>query len=201
MSLFVVLEGIDGSGTTTVSRQVVERLNSECIPALFTFEPSDGPIGTVTRQALQHQMEIDFRGMFGLFLADRWWHLDNVIKPALEAGQVVVCDRYHLSTWVYQQDVYPRLFLEGAQKDILCPDLVYVLDVPAEVAHARKTGEEEKYDDLDRQRSYRNRYLEAFRGYRLRTEKVCCLDSEFRSATYNTDLIIKDIKDLLNIQG
>jgi dTMP kinase len=196
--MFVVLEGIDGAGTTTGSKLVAEALAKEKIPVVFTFEPSDGPIGSLARKALQHKIEIDFRGMLGLFIADRWWHIDNVLKPALDRGQVIICDRYHYSTWVYQQDVFSRTLIEELQKDLLVPDLVYLLDVPAEVAHQRKKGGEEKYDALERQKVYRDRYLTASLmkgGYRLGDEEVFCLDSEFMSASYNAERIINDIKE------
>lgn len=177
---------------------VAESLAKDGIPVVFTFEPSDGPIGALTRKALQHKIEIDFRGMLGLFLADRWWHIDNVIRPALAKGQVVICDRYHLSTWVYQQDVFSRKLIEELQQDLLVPDLVYLLDVPAEVAHARKRGGEEKYDALERQKVYRQRYLDASverTGYRLGDEEVFGLDSELMSAAYNAGRIVHDIKE------
>jgi dTMP kinase len=196
---FCVIEGCDGAGTTTASKLVAESLAKEGIPVVFTFEPSDGPIGSLARKALQHKIEIDFRGMLGLFLADRWWHIDNVIKPALAQGQIVICDRYHLSTWVYQQDVFSRSIIEELQKDLLVPDLVYLLDLPVEVAKARKKGHgEEKYDALERQRVYRTRYLDASltnSGYRLGKEEVFCLDSQFMSASYNAEKIIHDIKE------
>lgn len=106
---FVVLEGLDGAGTTTQTKLLVERLTARGIPAIATHEPTSGPIGTLIRRALRHDWPRP-EGELGsveppswatlalLFAADRLEHLQRVVDPALAQGKVVVSDRYDLST-------------------------------------------------------------------------------------------------------
>jgi len=177
--MFIVLEGIDGSGTTSVSKQVFKELESKGIPALWTHEPSEGPVGLLMRQALRGDLNIDKRATLGLFVADRWWHLDNVIKPALEEGKIVVCDRYAYSTWVYQQDAWKPALLREIMGGLLAPDRVFILDCPVEEAQRRKTPEREMFDASEAQLRYRSRYhnLLAYDTFKLGSEKFTIIDA------------------------
>ena len=110
--LFVVVEGLDGVGTTTCSKLLVQKLNDQKVEAMWTKEPSDGTIGRHIRRILKHQESSDELAMFPLFLADRHDHIASIISPELEQGSTVVTDRYLPSTWVYQQDNYGEFFIE-----------------------------------------------------------------------------------------
>lgn len=150
--LFIVLEGIDGSGTTTQARLLVETLQRNERRALYTAEPSGGSIGRLVRGALQSRRdrEIDGAGrrlgwstLALLFAADRLDHVDSVIAPALEAGSVVVSDRYDLSSLIYQSLTAPDPvtaldWVRSLNAQARRPDLTVVLEVPPDTAEKRR---------------------------------------------------------------
>ena len=101
MSAFIVLEGPDGAGTTTHARLLADTLTLAGYDVLLTAEPSDGFIGTFIRSQLSQKTVPSPAALQLLFLADRAWHVDAVVRPALDSGKVVICDRYCTSTIVY----------------------------------------------------------------------------------------------------
>jgi dTMP kinase len=150
--LFVVLEGIDGCGSTTHAKLLAKAIKSRGPEVVLTCEPSTGPIGGLIRQVLQRRLFVpdatgprnfDWSTMALLFAADRMDHLDSTVAPALRAGQVVVSDRYDLSSLAYQSvtahsgsESIPWIRELNAQA--LRPDVTIVIDVPAEVAEERR---------------------------------------------------------------
>src|SRR6218665_1791663 len=100
MSKFVVIEGVDGAGTTTQSHRLLRALSERGVEVHMTREPSTGPIGTLLRQALTHRLvtpgghAMRWETMALLFAADRTDHVQVEIEPALRQGKFVVCDRY-----------------------------------------------------------------------------------------------------------
>jgi dTMP kinase len=96
----VCVEGIDGAGTTTL----VEKLENEYPDATCTKEPSDGFYGKAIRDRLEKENNATPADFYA-FLADRYEHCDNVIEPSLESGQMVISDRYALSTYAYQSKI------------------------------------------------------------------------------------------------
>lgn len=100
---FIVFEGADGAGTTTQAQLLVDRLCERGIAVKQTAEPTQGPIGKLLRAYLRDgARSLSWRGLAHLFAADRCWHVEREIRPRLAQGYVVVCDRFHLSTVVYQ---------------------------------------------------------------------------------------------------
>jgi dTMP kinase len=97
----IVLEGPDGAGTTRHSKLLAERLIQEGHDVVLTAEPTDGPIGKQIRSMLQSNGMPDAASVQLLFCADRADHVARVIQPALDAGKIVITDRYALSTIVY----------------------------------------------------------------------------------------------------
>jgi len=161
--LFVVVEGIDGCGSTTHAKLLAKTIKNRGPEVVLTCEPSTGPIGSLIRQVLQRRLFVpDATGprnfawstMALLFAADRMDHLDSTVAPALRAGSVVISDRYDLSSLAYQSvtahtgtDSIPWIRELNAQA--LRPDLTIVIDVPAEVAEERRRvrgGVEEMFD-------------------------------------------------------
>jgi dTMP kinase len=154
--VFVVLEGIDGSGTTTQLDRLVSHLGDLGRRALGTREPSVGPVGRLLREILlgQHRpadgKPVDGLAMALLFAADRRDHLQREIEPALAAGSDVVSDRYLLSSLAYQAEEAERDWVAGLARGIRRPDLTLLLDVPVPVAAARRKAAQrsvERYDD------------------------------------------------------
>jgi dTMP kinase len=150
--LFVVVEGIDGCGSTTHAKLLAKAIRNRGPEVVLTCEPSTGPIGALIRQVLQRRLFVpDATGprnfawstMALLFAADRMDHLDSTVAKALRAGSVVVSDRYDLSSLAYQSvtahngpEAIPWIRELNAQA--LRPDVTIVIDVPAEVAEARR---------------------------------------------------------------
>lgn len=160
---FLVLEGIDGSGTTTQRGRVAERLRSRGHRVHETREPSDGRIGKLTRELLAvvpgEPRTVDAAGLALLFAADRLEHLAREIEPALARGELVLCDRYVISSWVYQSLDCDPAWVRTLNQHARWPDLTFVFDLPAELALARvaarreATGEAiERFDVPETQR-------------------------------------------------
>jgi dTMP kinase len=153
--LFIALEGIDGSGTTTQLDRLVAHLRGCNRGVHATREPSVGPIGRLLRQILvgDHRLPdgtpADGLAVALLFAADRRDHLRREIDPALAAGQDVVCDRYLLSSLAYQADEADAAWVASLARDLREPDLTLLLDLPVSVAAARRHAAgriDERYD-------------------------------------------------------
>lgn len=153
----VVIEGIDGSGSTTQSEMLLGWLGHVGIPSTFTSEPSKGPIGGVLRLHLGRQIELGGPHAEALaFAADRMDHIVSEVEPALARGMTVVADRYYLSSLAYQALSCDLTWLREINRFALRPDLTVFLSVPVEVGVARFSSRatrerfEENRDDLAR---------------------------------------------------
>jgi dTMP kinase len=168
----IVLEGVDGAGTTTQAARLGETLVTGGRAAIVTREPSTGPIGTLIRQFLVNGVQtVDQRAMALLFASDRLDHLRREIVPALEAGTHVICDRYVLSSLVYQSRFVEAEFVCRINEHARPADLTLCLDVDAEVAQSRRKArgsKREMYERLELQRKfvahYRSGIPEAWRA-------------------------------------
>lgn len=198
---FIVVEGIDGSGSTTQARRLCEYLLGRGRDAVCTQEPSSGPIGVLIREVLQHKKAVagsggpDWSAMALLFAADRVEHTRRVIEPALSAGRVVVSDRYTLSSLTYQSLTAPPEhrgidWLRAINARALVPDLVLVIDTPAEVAalrRAKRGGEAELFevDDLQARLAEAYRMAESYLGMAGRVVHV--------DGTRDADAVFADV--------
>ncbi len=141
---FIVFEGIDGAGTTTQARLLSRWLQRRGREVVATAEPSRGPIGVFLREALAGRVASRGGGPLPpssialLFAADRFEHLHGEIEPALARGADVVCDRYLLSSLAYQGLENDPSWIETLNLGVRPTDLVLLVDVPAEVASARR---------------------------------------------------------------
>ncbi|MFB6489888.1 MAG: dTMP kinase [Thermoproteus sp. AZ2] len=167
MGLFVAVEGIDGSGKTTVISLLAKRVPN----AYVTREPSEGPIGKLIKGwALKAGTASPYVDAL-LFAADRIEHYFAEIKPALERGLVVLTERYVESSIAYQGAAGVDVkFLELINFQVPKPDLTVILDIAPEVALARIRARglaEEKYERLDFLKRVRELYLRRAeeRGY------------------------------------
>ncbi len=139
---FLVLEGIDGAGTTSQRARLLDWLRGLGVPTHGTAEPSEGPIGRLIRSYLSAAAEpIEARAMALLFAADRRDHLQREIEPLLAAGTIVVCDRFVLSSLAYQTVAgVPREVVMQANADLRRPDLTLFFGLPVQVAAQRRAA-------------------------------------------------------------
>jgi dTMP kinase len=176
---FVVVEGIDGSGSTSVVAELAAHFRSQGRSVHATCEPSSGPFGVTIRQILSHNYEVPGRSApsFGwatmalLFSADRLDHLEAEVLPHLRAGELVLSDRYDLSSLAYQSATAepgaagdPVAFIRAINAEARRPDLTLVLDVDADVAAERRKsrgGKPELYEKLELQRRLAALYARA----------------------------------------
>ena len=171
--LFIVLEGIDASGTTTQLGLLERHLQGRGRRVHATREPSTGPIGRLLREILLggHRSPagapVDGLAMALLFAADRRDHLAREIDPALAAGSDVVSDRYLLSSLAYQAQEAERDWVAGLARELREPDLTLLLDLPVEVAAERRRAAgrpDERYDADAVQARVAARYRELCSG-------------------------------------
>lgn len=146
--LFLVLEGIDGSGTTTQARLLADWLRSLGREVVLTAEPTGRPVGRLIRQVLQGKLlhdgepaRVDETTMAFLFAADRADHLASIVLPALDAGKIVVSDRHYLSSVAYQSIGVDMAWVESLNAGFRRPDLTILLDIAPKVSLARKAAQ------------------------------------------------------------
>ena len=135
--MFITFEGIEGAGKSTAIEFLVEYLQAHGYDPVTTREPGGSALGRRLRSLL---LDVRTTGLCSraelfLFLADRAQHVAEVIRPALEAGQVVLCDRFTDSTLAYQGhgrglDTEYLRSLNTAATGGLAPDLTLLLDLP-----------------------------------------------------------------------
>ncbi len=142
--MFVTFEGIEGSGKSSVLATLVEGLAAAGREVTVTREPGGSRLGQELRRILLDMASRDLTGQSELFLylADRAQHVQDVVKPALEAGRIVLSDRFADSTVVYQgygRGLDPRLLHSFNEIAVAgCwPDLTLLFDLPAEVGLKR----------------------------------------------------------------
>lgn len=146
--LFVAVDGPGGAGKSTTVAAVAESLRSEGLPVLATAQPSREAIGRLARSGTH-----EFRGttLACLVAADRYHHLDTLIRPALARGRLVLCDRYTASSLVLQTgfDKVPEQFVREINRYAQPPDLQLVLTAPAEELRARlrRRGSHGRFED------------------------------------------------------
>jgi dTMP kinase len=149
--VLMALEGIDGSGKSTQAELLAaalrKRLRQEGRVVVLTREPTDGITGQQLRRYLQGPARhLSPEEELELFVADRREHVDQIIRPALEAGKIVVTDRYYYSSAAYQGalGLDPGKILALNESFAPRPHLVFVLELPVNEAMARlaKKGKE-----------------------------------------------------------
>jgi dTMP kinase len=185
---FIVLEGLDGAGTTTQSRLLGEALRRQGRKAHVTNEPSGGPVGALLRQVLQKRINggaaegFDADALALLFAADRLDHLSAEVLPRLAAGEDVISDRYTLSSLAYQSlttgDARWVATINGRAR---APDLTIFLRVRPGLALGRRRGAgttPELYEVDAFQRRVARSYERALASLRAGGQRIEVLDGE-----------------------
>jgi dTMP kinase len=178
---FLVLEGLDGSGKSELSRRLRAQLSAiygERV--LLTYEPYDPCVaGDYLRQALRKEIVVSNRTLALAYALNRADHLDRVIDPFLRgAGCVVICDRYLLSSLVYQtrdgMSMDDVLLLNAGARN---PDLTLFLDVTPETSRQRLQGRQVKELFDDQLEEMRQQYHAAIRYLEDRGETIRVIDA------------------------
>ena len=160
----ITLEGIDGSGKSTICRLLQdEKRFSGCV---FTREPTTSWLGDTVNRALRS--DTDHIAELMLFLADHADHISRLIRPSLESGDNIISDRYSASRCAYQGATLPDIFKDPLdwvrflhKGWTIDPDLIILFDIDPEVAVKRcgDRGERSKFEKIEFLKKVRSNYL------------------------------------------
>ena len=208
---FIVIEGCDGSGKTTLAKKLVDKLNSEGIDAVYIREPGGIPEAEQIRNIVLNN-SLDSRQCTLLFMASMSLNIQRVIKPALAKKKVVVCDRFLRSTWIYQKfcnfDPYADDYNDDNENAVdlwdtfhtlaeyacfgLTPDVEFILDTSAEVAWDRINKRNKNTDVFE---------MLGFNHHKEICDKYINCDDDEPYDTYN-DVDVEHINtDYMNLDG
>lgn len=181
----VAFEGIDGAGLTTQAKLLVAYLNDHGHRAMYTAEPSNGPVGQVIRQLLAAPSALAHPGAMRtlslLFAADRIDHFHRVVAPALAANVTVVSDRWYHSSLAYQRTGVERDWIMELNRQLRTPDVTIVLDVSPEVGLERRSGAgrpTELFHDPATQKAVVAGYRATIAELRAAGERILVVDGE-----------------------
>lgn len=164
--MFIAFEGLDASGKTTAQRGVAEELRRAGHSVFETRAPGEGEVGGAIRQLVLEGEDLSPWTETHLFLADRAYHVRRFIRPALEKGQIVLCDRFSGSTVAYQGagrglGVEKIAAMCNDAATGLWPDVTVLLDAdPEALAERRTDGDRLDQEALDFRRVVRDAFLE-----------------------------------------
>ena len=216
---FIVIEGIDGAGTTTQGQDLAEYLQQQGKPAIFTKEPSRGPVGVMIQLALAGRVtghvlngsdgnpptsdddtamstRLNSRTMALLFAADRVDHIKAEIEPNLAKGRTVISDRYLMSTLAYQGLQLDREWLLDINQYALKPDLTIFLDTDVVRARTRFRStrwSSDIYEGIAEQKQVREKYHDIINSDISTIGPVVRVDSSL--ARREVRNIVRDIVD------
>lgn len=158
--VFIIIEGLDGSGKTTQAVLLTKKL-SESYNVFCTAEPSNGKIGTFIREScLYGEKRIPTEAEALLFAADRIEHLQNEIRLALDEGKLVICDRYIYSSLAYQGSAGLSLdWIKTINARALQPDVAFFIDVDPKRVLERLQRKKSVMETLETQQKVREVYL------------------------------------------
>lgn len=188
--LFIVIDGIDGCGSTTHSILLFDYLKSRMFKVKLTKEPTNSMIGVITRKMLRFN-EIPPIIDALLFSADRQLHSVEISKD-LEKGYIVICDRYLESTIAYQSSQgLDEKWLLSLNKSIVQPDITFILDIEPKIALIRKElTNPEKFENVEFLEKVRQKFIE-----RIHKNKYIKIYSDKNKENIQSDIrIYVDIK-------
>lgn len=192
---FIVIEGLDGSGTTTQLNNLTDYLTSNNIKHKRTFEPTDMKTGLFLRKVLSGEIPLEQESRAYIFAADRNEHIygknDGIIS-LLKKNQYVICDRYLFSSIAYQSiDADPQLVMDLNSRFPL-PEYLIFIDVPVEECQRRlkmRDSQKDIYDDIESQKKVLEYYGVSIEHFKDSKMKVIHIDG-----TQNPSDITEEIK-------
>ncbi|MCK5516755.1 MAG: dTMP kinase [Desulfobulbaceae bacterium] len=147
----IVFEGTDGTGKSTQLQLLYDALRRKGYPVIATREPTDGQYGQKIRQLYKNREKYSSEEELELFLADRKEHVETLLVPALNRGEIILCDRYFLSTAAYQGAIGfdPETVL-ARNSFAPEPDLALLFQLPVDIGLSRIiSGRGETPDDFE----------------------------------------------------
>jgi len=162
----LVFEGLDGCGKSTQIANLARALHEAGGDVLVTCEPTDGAWGRRLREMARGSEPVAAEEELRWFVEDRREHVAQVLAPALEAGRIVLTDRYFLSTVAYQgaRGLDWQRILEASEAEFPMPDLVLLLEIEPEAGLARVRARGEALDEVFERRDFLERVAEIFRA-------------------------------------
>lgn len=170
----IAIEGIDGAGKSLQAREVGRILRERGLNCILTHEPTNGPWGRKLRESavngrLSPEEELQ------AFMEDRRQHVDEVIRPALSAGQIVITDRYYFSTVAYQgaRGFDPNDLLKQNETIAIEPNLLIIIDLDPQTALARvgnRDGRTNDFETITQQSKSRDIFLAIRKPYLVRLD-------------------------------
>lgn len=204
--MFITFEGIEGSGKSTQARLLNDFITTKGLKVNLTREPGWGKLGQIIRNILLDDRDITLAPFaeLCLFCTDRVNHVKEFIEPKLENGEIVICDRYHDSTLVYQglgRDNDRQLVAKMVEQSCLgiLPDITLLLDLPVESGLQRIESRDEKTkfdaESVDFHKRVRDGFLES---YKKQPDRIKIIDAD-RDAAVIAQEINTIIENILNI--
>jgi dTMP kinase len=203
--MFIAFEGIDGSGKSTQTKLLSERLTKMGQKVFTTFEPTNRPIGSMIRNIMKGELKADHRTIAGLFVADRLDHLlneDNGMIKMLREGYTVITDRYYFSSYAYHgthMDMDWVIKANSMSAEILRPHVNIFIDVPPETSMERleNRGATELYETLENLKNVRQKYYDAFNLLK-QEETIIIIDGDHRPQLV-ADEVWKNVSEMLEV--
>ncbi len=172
----IVLEGLDGCGSTTQAKLLVQWLSKQGREAHYTKEPTAVPLGSQLQLHIARRLQAAPRerplqalnedAVALAFAADRMDHIQNEIGPFLEDGITIVADRYYLSSFAYQSVSSDYNWVKTINSRAIRPDITFFLSVPPAICKRRMEKQRlhvELYEEVDKLREVEERYLFSIR--------------------------------------
>lgn len=159
----IALEGIDGCGKSTQAKLLAEWLRSDGYEVKVTDEPTNGPLGKILKRAVRDEISLNTEAEALLFAGDRSIHVAEEIEPAMEAGKIVITERYIHSSLAYQtaRGVSAE-WIKAINEPAIEPDLAVLIDVPAEIGMERMSSSRQ-LDSFERDLELQKRVREEYR--------------------------------------
>lgn len=181
--LFIVIEGLDGSGGTTQSRLLQDWFLEKGHATHLTCEPSHRPVGVFLQQQLKassQETRLSDRVLPFLFAADRQDHLDEEINPALLAGKMVISDRYYHSSLAYQGLSIGLSRVASLNENFRKPDITFILWLDPEISFQRIQHRGlplERFETLNHLRNIAEAYEDVFSYCKTQGERIFKIDA------------------------
>lgn len=199
MPRFIVIEGLDGAGTTTQTAILASRMRENGYTVVHGSEPTESPIGVLIRRALRREVELSPVALAYLYAADRQEHVADPVAGILAAHEAgwILSDRYTYSSLAYQTLQCPFDLVRTLNEPFPSPGTVIFVDTSPEVAAGRRSqrGGEELFDAMELQQRIYDNYQRAFELAEAEGSRIIRIDGN-RNLEETADTIWKELTNL-----